>query len=78
MFGEHGYLFSGNELGNIFCLTITDAPGGRPSKSWSLREEVTDKFSQAFPPALPVPLAGLCVSASSYLKRDTHAPRLKF
>ena len=35
LIGEHGYLFSGNELGNNFCSPITDAlrprvarPGG--------------------------------------------------
>jgi len=28
LIGEHGYLFSGNELGNNFCSSITDAPGG--------------------------------------------------
>jgi hypothetical protein len=48
---EHGYLFSGNELGNNFCSPITDAPGGRPSKSWTLEGDVVDKFSKAFPPA---------------------------
>ena len=47
---EHGYLFSGNELGCNFCSSITDAPGGRLSESWTLKGEVTGKFSKACPP----------------------------
>ncbi len=32
--GEHGYLFSGNELGNTFCSSITDLPASPERERW--------------------------------------------
>jgi len=71
---DHGYFFSNNKLGSLFCEFITDDPGWRPSKSETHEGEWTGKSSLPSRQPSSVPLAGHVASAPSCLKKNTHDP----